>query len=138
MKDIHTPVRTLFYTTIKAQELDCYEAGAISDTAATPYVLIADISTNEDSNKTGLGNSVQILLDFVTSYPKNKVGGSKEVDTMASKVLAVINSKIRFEIFDGLQIVNTKVLQDLKQNTESKTHRIYRRLIRYQQLIMEV
>lgn len=145
MKDIHTSLRTLFYTLITGQGLVCYESGAIPDTAQTPYVIIADISTNERSNKTGFGNSVQTLLDVVTSFEKNKVGNSKLADTIAGQIFEVINSKIKFDIFDGLQIVSTKVVQATKitptyQTTDiqASTKRVYRRLIRFQQLIMEV
>jgi|GEM_PF-3618226 len=139
MKDIHTPVRQLFYNVIETTlGYKLYENGAIPDTAVTPYIIISDVTSSEDSNKTGFGNSVQILLDIVTSYGKNQVGGSKPVDIIAGDILAAINSKVRFAITGDLQIVNTKVLQDQKINAKSDTNRIFRRLIRFQQLIMEV
>lgn len=138
MKDIHLPVRTLFYTIITGKNIMCYENGAIPDDASTPYINIISIDVQENSNKTDFGNTVQILIDIVTAYPRNELAGSKQVDLIAAEILEVINSKIKFEIFDGLQIVNTKIMQDQKLSDQSDTHRIYRRLIRFQQLIMEV
>lgn len=138
MKDVHDPLRTLLYSIITGLNMVCYEAGAVPDDAATPYVIIADMYTVEDSNKSDFGSIVQTLLDVVTSFEKNKIGGSKPVDAMAGEILEVINSKIKFAVFSGLQIVTTKLIQDKKINGQSDTHRIYRRLIRFQQLIMEV
>lgn len=138
MKDVHEPLRTLFYSIITDKNLVCYEAGAVPDDAPNAYVIIADISIVENSNKTDFGQNVLIMLDLVTKYNKNKIVGSKEVDQMAGEILEVINSKIKFPIFNGLQIVTTKIVQDQKLNSKSDTHRIYRRLIRFQQLIMEV
>lgn len=138
MKDIHTPLRTLFAKLIIGLGYTCYEAGAIPDNAVTPYVIIASMDASEKSNKTGFGNNVQTMLDIVTKYEKNKIGGSKVADTIAGRILEVINSKIHFQIFSGLQIVNTKILQDQKLNAQSTTHRIFRRLLRFQQTIMEV
>ena len=138
MKDIHEPLRTLFYSLIVGKGIICYEAGAVPDNAATPYIIIADMQGGEDSNKTSFGNRVQTLFDVVTSFEKNKIGGSKMVDVLAGSLLDVINSKVTFPMFNGLQIVTTKILQDQKINGKSDTNRIYRRLIRVQQLIMEV
>lgn len=138
MIDIHTPLRTLYYNIMINLGLVCYENGAVPDDAITPYIIISSIDANEDSNKTDFGNSAQVLLDIVTSFEKNKVVGSKLADTIAGQILGLINSKIRFPIFDGLQIVTTKKIQDQKINNESTTHRIYRRLLRFQHLIKEV
>lgn len=138
MQDIHTPVRELFYGIITGEGLTCYEADAVPDDAATPYVIIASVQGTENSDKTSFGNNVQILLDVVTSVLKNKLGGSKQADTIAGTILSKINSKTKLVIGYGLQVVNTKVLQDIKQSGKSDTHNIYRRLIRYQQLIKEV
>lgn len=138
MKDIHTPLRTLFYSIITAKGLVCYESGAVPDDAPEAYVIIADMTVVENSNKKDFGHNAQTLLDVVTKIEKNKIGGSMATDTMAGKIFEAINSKTKLPNVSGLQVVNTKVLQDQKLNSKSDTHRIYRRLIRFQQLIMEV
>lgn len=138
MKDIHTPLRLKLYAIITGLNYTCYENGAVPDDAVTPYVIIADISTAEKSDKSNFGNNVQILLDLVTRFNKGQVSGSMTVDTMAGNILGSINSKTKIQLNNDLQIVNTKVLQDQKINTNTNTHNIYRRLIRFSQLIMEV
>lgn len=156
MKDIHAPLRALYFSLITAKGYTCYEDGATPDNAVTPYVIIADMQGREDSNKSDFGNVFQVLLDVVTSYPKTKAAGSLQVDSMAGVLLENINSRIKMEMLDtdtnvfeftfpftfsteiGLQIVNTKVLQDKKITMNTSTHKIYRRLLRFQHLIMEV
>lgn len=138
MQDVHAPVRSMFYSIITGEGLSCFEAGAAPDNTTTPHVIIADIQVAENSDKTSFGSNVQILLDVVTYVLKNEAGGSLLTDTMAGIILNKINSKTKLNIGNGLQVVNTKVLQDIKQSSKSETHNIYRRLIRYQQLIKEV
>lgn len=138
MKDIHTPIRIIFYSAITAKGFACYEAGAIPDNATTPYVVISSITNQENSNKSDFGNNVQTLIDIVTKYPRTQYAGSEEADNIAGQILSVINSKTKLPITSGLQIVNTKVLQDQKINDRVDNFVIYRRLIRFENLIMEV
>lgn len=139
MKDIQTPIRKLFYSNIATGlGYRCYENGAVPDNAVTPYVIISSITSQEDSNKSDFGNVAQTLIDIVTSYPRTQYAGSEEVDEMAGYILGLINSKSKFPITGSLQIVTTKVLQDQKLVDFTNTRVIYRRLIRFEQLIMEV
>ena len=138
MKDIHTPLREFIVSKLATKNLTSYENGAVPDDAETPYVIISSMDSVENSNKSDYGHLVNTLLDLVTSYPKNKLGSSKEVDLMAGMVLDVLNSKTKYPSFGGLQIVNIKILQDQKIGDKTHTKTIFRRLIRFQQLIMEV
>lgn len=138
MKDIHTPLRSKLFEIITGKGYGCYENGAVPDDAVTPYVIISDMRAAENSDKSRFGNNVQTLLDLVTRYPKGQVAGSIEVDTMAGNIFSSINSKTKIELNNELQIVSTKILQDEKININTTTHKIYRRLIRFSQLIKEI
>lgn len=138
MKDIHVPIRAMLVNLITIKGFTSYENGAVPDDAPTPYVIISDINAVENSNKSDFGNNVQVLLDVVTSYPKAQVAGSLLADTIAGAIMESYNSKTKIELTENLQIVNTKILQNQKIAITTNTHKIYRRLIRYQHLIMEV
>jgi len=128
MKDVHTPLREFFVAKLATKGLTSYENGAVPDEAVTPYVIISSMDATENSNKSDFGHLVNTLLDFVTSYPKNKAGSSKAVDVMAGQALDVINSKTIYPAFGGLQIVNTKILQDQKLGDKTPTKTIFRRI----------
>lgn len=138
MKDIHLPTRELYYDLITGAGYKCYEAEAIPEDASTPYIMIINVATQELSNKTNFGNTVQITLDIVAKYNKNKIVGSKQVDLIAGDILGLINSKTKLEISNGLQIVSTKIIQDQKRSETTGSHKIFKRLIRFQHLIMEI
>ena len=138
MRELKKPLRTAYYDKITALGLVCYETGSVPDDAVSPYVVIAAMSGSEDSNKTDTGQTMQTLLDVVTFYDRNDIAGSTLVDSMAGLILGEINSKKIMVIGEGLQVVNTRLLQDQSVNLTTTTQRTYRRLLRYEQLIMEV
>lgn len=138
MIDIQTPLRTAYFNIITAAGLKCFENASVPDNEPTPYVIISAMTGGEDSNKSDNGHKVQTTLDLVTAFDRNDLAGSAQVDAIAGLILAQINSKTVMIIDEGLQVVTTKLLQDVKQNTTTSTQRNYRRVLKYEQLIMEV
>lgn len=144
MIDIQSPLRALFFTILQGENIVSYENGAVPDDAVKPYVILSSMDSSEESNKSDFGNTVRSLFDIVTEFDRNTIGGSAQADTIAGVILAKINSKTKLDIAtEGLQIVNTKVIQDQKlstqtPSTQTPTKSVFRRLIRFENLIMQV
>ncbi|MBO9671967.1 MAG: hypothetical protein J7577_00875 [Sphingobacteriaceae bacterium] len=138
MKDIQLPTRVAYVSKLTDLGLTVYEMDAVPDEANAPYVIIGDTDSNEISNKTDFGHTLRILLDIVTEFPKNVVGGSKGADLIANQILGIINSKTKFIINEDLQSVNVKLIQDRKLNGVTDTTRVFRRLLRFEHIIKQI
>lgn len=138
MRDPQLPLRTAYFDKLTALGLTAFEKDAVPKTAGTPYVIISDINTIEDSNKTDFGHKAAVLLDIVTKAPINQVGGGKERDLIANQIFGVINSKTPFIIDENLQSVNLKITSDQILNGDTDTDRVFRRLIRFEHNIRQL
>ena len=138
MRDIQLPLRVAYFEKITSLGLDMYENDAVPEDAQTPYVIYSDADSTEDSNKSDFGRKARVLLDIVTSFPKNVIGGSKGADLLAGTILEIINSKTKFIINDDLQSVSIKLIQDKKLNAVSETERVFRRLLRFEHIIRQL
>lgn len=138
MRDVHYPLRAMAVRLLSPLGITVYEEGAVPDTALTPYVTVGTIDGSEASNKCDFGHSVIFGFDVVTSFLKTSASGSKQADEIAGKILGVINSKTSIDLGPGLELATIELVQDKKINMNSDTSRIFRRLIQFKTLIMEV
>lgn len=138
MKDVLLPLRIAYMTKLTGLSLAAYEEGAVPAGALKPYVIISTQTSTENSNKTDFGSKATTLLDIVDAVPLNQTGGSKKVDEIAGQIFSVINSKTVFIINDDFQNVGLKVGDTHNLKSQSSTHRIFRRLIRFEHIIRQL
>ena len=138
MIDILLPLRKSYFTILTSIGLKVYEESSVPDKALTPYVIISTQTAIEDSNKSDFGHNATVLLDIVTSYAINNIGGTKQADEIAQQILNVINSKTYFPINPALQNVGLKIGDTHKMNSVTLTERVYRRLIRFEHIVRQV
>jgi hypothetical protein len=138
MRDLQLPLRTAYFNRLTGLGLTVFEKDAVLSNAVTPYVIISEIDTKEDSNKADFGHKAAVLLDIVTKAPINQVGGGKQRDLIANQIFSVINSKTSFIIDENFQSVNLKITYDRTLNGDTDTDRVYRRLIRFEHNIRQI
>jgi hypothetical protein len=138
MRDLQLPLKTAYFTELTNLGLTAFEKDAVPKGAVTPYVIISEIDSKEDSNKTDFGHKAAVLLDIVTKAPINQIGGGKQRDLIANEIFGVINSKTLFIIDDHFQSVSLKITSDRNLNGDTDTYRVYRRLIRFEHNIRQL
>lgn len=138
MRDPQLPLKTAYFDKLTALGLTVFEKDAVPKNAVTPYVIISDIDSKEDSNKTDFGHKTAVLLDIVTKAPINQVGGGKQRDLIANQIFGVANSKTVFTIDEHFQSVNLKITSDRNLNGDTDTDRVFRRLIRFEHIIRQL
>lgn len=138
MRDPQLPLKTAYFTRLTDLGLTAFEKDAVPKNAVTPYVIISDIDSKEESNKTDFGHKAAVLLDIVTKAPINQIGGGKQRDLIANQIFSVVNSKTPFIIDENFQSVNLKITSDRTLNGDTDTDRVYRRLIRFEHIIRQI
>jgi hypothetical protein len=149
LKDVNTPLRKAYVDAISAMTyngstLKVYD-GIVADSVVSGkeeylYVLIADQTDNDSvRTKTMISHDSTIMVQVYNGVMGG--AGRKKVDEVAALILNAVNSVTSSGFLNlsasNLDIVTTTVISDVTDLFSTKSHKVWRRNIRFRHNISE-
>lgn len=139
MKDSGFEVRAAYFTALNgnltalnSSNVPVYDD--VPNNAPYPYVKLSDqTQTQEEMARDCTSLDTTILIDIVTGFIQG--GGKKESDNLANQILQIVHPSISVSGFQSFDTV-LEASNTLEEKTDS--HKIYRRLLRFRNVIHEL
>lgn len=117
-----------------------FDVYVVPENVNKPYVLLSTQTANQLTIKRCKRYNATMLIDIVTGG-QNNMAGRRQAEDIASQIESIINPDT-FEDLDltayGYQLGNTETESDTDSSLKSGSEYIYRKLIRYNHLIVKL
>lgn len=139
MKDAGFEVRAAYFTALNgnltalnSSNVPVYDD--VPNNASYPYVKLSEqTQSQEDLSKDCTSLNTTTLIDIVTGFIQG--GGKKESDNLANQILQIVHPLISVSGYQSFATV-LEASNTLEEKTD--THKIYRRLLRFRNIIHEL
>ena len=126
-------IKKWFYTTINGLGYYVYD-GMAPDTAAAPYIILDDRSSEQQEGKTGFTSPVTINVDIVT---KNANFGYKAAEDISDDILTAINSNTQITLSNGFYASSLIVSAIRNLDGLNPLDNVFRTIITYKIIITQ-
>ncbi|HEX8333846.1 MAG TPA: hypothetical protein VF622_14590 [Segetibacter sp.] len=138
MKDNVTALRDGYLAKSSAISVGVYDQHLPSNLSVKKYVLITTQTSDGARTKERFKPNCTVLLDVIVRT--TNATGKCECDVIAKECLEVYNPKSRtgyVSAGNDFEVLSTKIIQNESLHSLSGSENVYRRLIRFEHIVIE-
>ena len=139
MRDPSLALRKAYFEALDGMVYDVPVFNRPPNREKYPFILLSNQTAVDISDKTSYCWECTILVDIVTGFDGD-FGGGMQADEIGEEVIGIIRTRAEgyLDLGAELQVVTTTIDDVSSIDSQSQTHYIYRKLIRFRHIINQL